>query len=263
MPHLRAADVTFLQLRHTVFCVQCELISYNNGSKCLACGSTALLALSQVLGGSLQQQEGARLIQDERIHHAIHNMLEPKSYGPTLVSQQHESVEKTLAARSAAGVVAQTLPESLPQFQPAMRWVVERASTLTLADGAALALAREGKLICHAHAGPVAPDLGMEIEPHRGISGLCARTGIAWRCDSAESDARVDRLRCRELGAQSVIAAPVAHLNTVIGVLEVFSRQQRAFSDHDVATMQLLAGLMLVAVTRGKTAALPSIGGVA
>jgi GAF domain-containing protein len=139
----------------------------------------------------------------------------------------------------------------LPQLQPAMRWIVERASTVTRANGAALALARQGQLICHAHAGTSVPDLGVELDLNRGISGLCARTGVSWRCDSPDSDPHVDRARCHDLGTKSVLAAPVSHLNSVLGVLEVFSSQRNAFSDHDVATVQLLTGLLVVAITRG------------
>jgi GAF domain-containing protein len=150
-----------------------------------------------------------------------------------------------------SGFVCRTLPNALPQLQPAMRWVIERVCTATRADSAALALARRGKLVCHAHAGPSAPDLGVEIDVNRGISGLCARTAMSWRCDSSDRDPYVDRTRCRQLGTQSVLAAPVAHLNSVLGVLEVFSSQKNAFSDQDVATVQLLSGLLVVAITRG------------
>jgi GAF domain-containing protein len=121
---------------------------------------------------------------------------------------------------------------------------------LTRADGAALALSRQGRLLCHAHAGSSAPDLGVELELNRGISGLCARTGVSWRCDSWDSDPHVDRNRCRELGSQSILAAPVSHLNSVLGVLEVFSSQRNAFTDQDVAGVQLLTGLLVVAISR-------------
>lgn len=251
MPHLRPADVTFFELRNTVFCVQCELMSYNSGSNCLACGSTALLTLARLLGGSLRNQERARLIDDELIDRAVENILgndmdrefpaEPVAAG---------SASEHLTYRSASGIACRTLPNSFPQLQPAMRWVVERACTITKADGAALALSRQGRLLCHAQAGNVAPDLGVELKLGHGISGLCASTGISWRCDSAESDTYVDRNRCRELGTQSVLAAPVSHLNSVLGVLEVFSSHKSAFTDHDVATVQLLAGLLVVAITR-------------
>src|SRR5258708_4100711 len=249
MPHLRPADVTFFELRNTVFCVQCELMSYNSGSNCLACGSTALLTLARVLGGSLRNQERARLIDDDLIDRAVENILcsdMAREFPAELVGSESEP----LAYRSASGIACRTLPNSLPQLQPAMRWVVERACTITNADGAALALSRQSKLVCQAQAGTVAPDLGVELKLGHGISGLCASTGVSWRCDSAESDTYVDRNRCRELGTQSVLAAPVSHLNSVLGVLEVFSSHRGAFSDYDIATVQLLAGLLVVAITR-------------
>ena len=245
MPHLRAADVTFLELRNTVFCVSCELISYNNSPKCLACSSTALLSLPRVLGGSLRQQPQARIVADETIDRTVEKIL------------RNAHVEKPALAPSASAapqwhqstaLTCRMLPHALPQFQPAMRWVVERACTITRADGAALALSRQGKLLCHAHIGSSVPDLGVELDVDRGISGLCARTGVSWRCDSSESDPYVDRGRCRELGSQSVVAAPMMHLNSVLGVLEVFSRQRNAFNDSDVAGVQMLAGLLVVAI---------------
>jgi len=251
MPHLQPADVTFFEIRNTVFCVQCELMSYNSGSNCLACGSTALLTLARLLGGSLRNQDRARLIDDELIDRAVENILGHEMAREALTDAvDSSSNSEHIAYRSSSGIACRTLPDSLPQLQPAMRWVVERACTITRADGAALALSRQGKLVCHAQAGNVAPDLGVELKLGHGISGLCASTGVSWRCDSAESDTYVDRNRCRELGTQSVLAAPVAHLNSVLGVLEVFSSHRSAFTDYDVATVQLLAGLLVVAITR-------------
>jgi GAF domain-containing protein len=235
-----------------MFYAECELISYNNSSNCLACGSSALLNLSRVLGGPIQQHERARIVEDDLIQRVVSNILEfsrpiRDSSSTALV---HSPEAPQMRKQPTAELASRTLPDSLPQLQPAMGWVVERAWTLTRAEGAALALKRQGKLICHAQAGTSAPDLGTEVDPGRGISGLCARTGTAWRCDDASSDPYVDRGRCRELGSASVVAAPLTHLNSVLGVLEVFSPDKNAFSDHDVATAQLLAGLMMVAITR-------------
>jgi putative methionine-R-sulfoxide reductase with GAF domain len=251
MPYLGSADVTFLELRNTVFCVNCELISYNNSPKCLACSSTALLSLSRVLGGSLRQAPQTRLIGDEMIDRVVENILEKSEVENKLTPVSLTSdLDGAQSFGSTTAITCRTLPYALPQLQPAMRWIVERACTLTRADGAALALSRRGKLLCHAHAGNSVPDLGVEIDLNRGISGLCARTGVSWRCDFPDSDPHVDRMRCRELGSQSILASPVSHLNSMLGVLEVFSSQRNAFTDHDVATVQLLTGLLVVAITR-------------
>src|SRR5689334_25118495 len=58
----KARDVVFLELRDTVFCTECELISYNNSSRCLACSSTAVLSLARVLGGSLHGEQRAKVV---------------------------------------------------------------------------------------------------------------------------------------------------------------------------------------------------------
>ena len=226
-------------------------MSYNSGSNCLACGSTALLTLARVLGGSLRSQERTRLIDDELIDRAVENILVGSNMAREFPAESvtSSSSPEHFGYRSPRGIACRTLPNSLPQLEPAMRWVVERACTITRADGAALALSRQGKLVCHAQAGSIAPDLGVELKLGHGISGLCASTGVSWRCDSAESDTHVDRSRCRALGTQSVLAAPVSHLNSVLGVLEVFSSHKSAFTDHDVATAQLLAGLLVMAIT--------------
>src|SRR5690242_11861832 len=58
----KARDVVFLELRHTVFCTECELISYNHTARCLSCGSLSVLSLARVLGGSLKEEPRARMV---------------------------------------------------------------------------------------------------------------------------------------------------------------------------------------------------------
>ena len=186
---------------------------------------------------------------DELIDGVVESILE-RNTGREWIGESSTLSAHTNQAPAGLPVSCRILPNALPQLQPAMRWVVDRACTITRADGAALALARQGKLVCHAHTGS-SPDLGTEIELNRGISGLCARTGVGWRCDSSDTDPYVDRNRCHDLGTQSVMAAPVSHLNSVLGVLEVFSRHKSAFTDRDAATLQLLSGLLVVAITKG------------
>src|SRR5690348_5219725 len=106
MPHLRPADVTFFELRNTVFCVQCELMSYNSGSNCLACGSAALLTLARILGGSLRNQERTRLIDDELIDRAVENIL--SSDMAQLPAEEVGIGSEHLAYRSTNGISCRT-----------------------------------------------------------------------------------------------------------------------------------------------------------
>src|ERR1700731_2364852 len=72
---LVAADVNFLCMQSAIFCVQCELISENNTPHCLACGSTAVLSLSRLLGGSLRGQQTAHLIADAELDRLVRELL--------------------------------------------------------------------------------------------------------------------------------------------------------------------------------------------
>jgi putative methionine-R-sulfoxide reductase with GAF domain len=61
------------------------------------------------------------------------------------------------------------------------------------------------------------------------------------------------------LGVESVVVAPVAYMNQVVGLLEIFSQQKYAFANQDVAKVQLLASLVLIALM--KSSELLAIGG--
>src|ERR1700722_11659093 len=68
-------DVNFVPLQSATFCVQCEMISTNSRSYCLACGSTALVGLSRMLGGSLRHEQTAHLITDSELDNLVRDLL--------------------------------------------------------------------------------------------------------------------------------------------------------------------------------------------
>ncbi|HYE25970.1 MAG TPA: GAF domain-containing protein [Clostridia bacterium] len=226
MPALKAQEVTFLELRPAVLCIECELISYNNTERCLACGSRAVLSLSRVLGGSLRQQKGVSAAQDcaDRL---VSDLLDDSSLIHAPAGQ-----DLALVARSA------------------MFGAVEKAMHLTGAEGAALGLYQDGHIVCTAQAGDAAPPLGARVSLDLGISGACVRAGRTMRSDGAERDTLVDRRASQALGVESVVAAPMMHLDNVFGILEVLSPRPRAFNDEHVATVQSLAALMVVGLMR-------------
>ncbi len=246
MPLLKPHQVTTLQLRDAVLCVECELISYNNTTSCLSCGSSAVMSLSRVLGGSLYSQQTTQLVDDEMLGRIVYDTLDPM---PASASR----VAELTAARNRNSI--DPPPNEgflgLPRINPvsAMQFVVERACTLTRAHGAALALWHGDRMICQANAGTAVPDIGAEIRTDARLSGLCLRTRHAWRCDD-DTDPNVNAEACRDLGIRSVIAAPLHHLNRVLGMLQVLSSEAFAFDDHDVATVQLLSHLMVMAFAR-------------
>ena len=127
-----------------------------------------------------------------------------------------------------------------------LRKIAEAALSATGADGAALALRRNGAVVCVARAGGMAPPLGAQLDDTSGMSGACLREGHALRCDDTETDDRVDAEACRDLGLRSLVVAPVKDSERVIGILEVFSPSASAFTERHVEVLRQLAELVSV-----------------
>lgn len=257
---LRASDVEFVSLQTAVFCVQCELISANNTSHCLACGSGAVLSLSRVLGGSLRGQATAYLIADAELNRIVRTLLntiprhdeaESARELSALSSRHHLRMRHTgINASRTATINPALLNAGELDLEPGISIIAERAQALTGATGAAIALRQGDEIICRARAGRTAPDLGIRLQTDRGISAECVRTGEVLLCNDAESNPRVDAASCRRLGVRSILVAPLRHFRRTLGVFEVLSSTPHAFDNNDVATMQFLSGMMVAAITR-------------
>jgi L-methionine (R)-S-oxide reductase len=116
--------------------------------------------------------------------------------------------------------------------------IAERACHTTKASGAAIALARDGEMVCRATTGENAPDIGARLSTSHGLSGACVRTGEWQLCNDTENDSRVDAEVCRRLGVRSILVLPVQRTQELIGVVEIFSTQPKAFSDRDIQILQ-------------------------
>jgi GAF domain-containing protein len=272
MRSLTACDVNFLSLQCAVFCAECELISENNTGRCLACGSQALLSLSRVLGGSLRGQQTAHLIADAELDRLVRQLLRtvPRPSpavqdarfhlgGAASVPGRHHvrSAGPAFCAVDAAGSASDVLDLEIQpgemDLEPGINIIAERAQALTGATGAAIALRRGDEIVCRARTGRTAPDLGVRLQTDSGLSADCVRRGEILLCHDAESNPQVDLASCRRLGARSILVAPLRHLRRTLGVFEVLSSSPYAFDHRDIGTMQLLASLMVAAISRLST----------
>ena len=264
---LTAADVNFVSLQSAVFCAQCELLSENNTSRCLACGSAAVLSLSRVLGGSLRGQQTAHLIADAELDRLVRSLL----CSVPRVADADEYAEYRIAAEEAAQRGASEFaprhrmrprhhgplhpspalinPGEL-DLEPGISIIAEKAQALTGATGAAIALRRGSEIVCRARTGRTAPDVGVRLQADRGLSADCVRSGEIMLCNDAESNPQVDWATCRRMGVRSILAAPLRHFQRTLGVFEVLSSAPHAFDINDVATMQFLSGMMVAAISR-------------
>ena len=125
------------------------------------------------------------------------------------------------------------------------------AHSLTGATGAAVAMPRDGVVVCVGRSGETAPELGARLNVDSGISGECLRTGVIMRCDDASRDFHVDAEVCREMGLQSIAVVPLRGQHGRVGVLEAFSNQTYAFTEDKMDVLGRLAGLAEAAWARG------------
>ena len=123
--------------------------------------------------------------------------------------------------------------------------VVEQARLATGATAAAIALERDGEMVCRATTGQHAPELGMRMETDSGLSGECLRTGEVQNCSDTDTDSRVDAEACRQLGIRSVLLVPLKDGDRSFGIVEAFASRPNAFGDRDVNTLQALASRVI------------------
>jgi TonB family protein len=123
------------------------------------------------------------------------------------------------------------------------------AQDLTAATGAAIAMGRDGLVLCVGRSGETAPELGAPVSVDAGISGECMRTGKVLICDDTQLDSRVDADVCLSLGLRSLAAVPLQP-SEMQGLLEVFSNYPANFSREHVAILKGIAELVELAYAR-------------
>src|SRR5260221_88917 len=121
--------------------------------------------------------------------------------------------------------------------------ITDAARQLAGASGAALAMWKDGAMVCRARSGGPAPPLGAQLSAVSGSSGECLRTGKMQHCAGSENDPLVDADVCRALGVRSIAVLPIQGWRGINGVLEVFSTGPAAFTEQDILLLQQLAAL--------------------
>jgi signal transduction histidine kinase/CHASE3 domain sensor protein/ActR/RegA family two-component response regulator len=122
--------------------------------------------------------------------------------------------------------------------------IVSRTQKLTASSGVIVEILDGDALVYRSCLGLPPESLGYRLPMKGSLSGRCVETGEILRTDDAEQDPRVDWNACRRFGIQSMVVVPLRYEANIIGVLKVFSKQKGAFSDNDVETLQLIAGML-------------------
>ncbi|HKM46473.1 MAG TPA: TonB family protein [Terriglobales bacterium] len=129
------------------------------------------------------------------------------------------------------------------RLDPLLGSIADAARQLTGASGAALAMWKDGDMVCRARSGNTAPALGARLNAERGISGECLRSGKIQHCTDSENDPLVDVEVCRSLGLRSIAVLPIPGWRGINGILEVLATRPAAFSEQHITVLQQLAAL--------------------
>jgi TonB family protein len=129
------------------------------------------------------------------------------------------------------------------RLEPILGSITNAALRLSGATGAALAMWKDGAMVCRARSGTTAPALGARLSAETGISGECLRSGKIQHCIDTENNPLVDVEVCRSLGLRSIAVLPIQGWRGVNGILEVFSTAPAAFTDEHIDLLVQLAAL--------------------
>ena len=176
--------------------------------------------------------------------------LGPHSFMPTSSAVHEEPV----TAKPDAGAIFSALRDAIARgssdLDVVLGAIAEAAQALTSASGTALAMQRDGQVVCLGRSGETAPELGARLSIDSGISGECLRMGRTLRCDEAQKDYRADPEVCRKMGLRSIAAVPLRGRHGIIGVLEAFSTRPCAFAEEHMDYLARLAELAETAHAR-------------
>ena len=136
------------------------------------------------------------------------------------------------------------------ELESAMSLVAERLVQIARASGAAIGILEGKKLRYRAASGTLTLATGTDVPMDKALCIACLRTGQVFRCADVNPEFLLDTEECRRRGIQSMIAVPVFHDGDVAGGLELYYPTTQAFTEQDVHTCQLMAGLITEALAR-------------
>lgn len=134
----------------------------------------------------------------------------------------------------------------------AMTLVAERVAEIANAGGASIGILEGKKVVYRAAAGSMTLPTGTGVPMENALCVASLRTGQVIRCADVNSEFLVDVEACQRRGIQSLIAVPVYHEDSTAGGLELYYGTRQAFTEQDVHTCQLMAGLVTEALARNK-----------
>jgi hypothetical protein len=140
------------------------------------------------------------------------------------------------------------------ELEDAMTLVAQRAAEITRASGSAVGIFESKlggkKLQYRAVSGLLTLARGSEVATEKALCFTCLRSGEIIRCADVNSDFLLDAEECRRRGIGSLIAVPIYRDSGIAGALELYFAGANGFTEQEVHSCQLMAGLVTEALAR-------------
>ena len=133
-----------------------------------------------------------------------------------------------------------------------MSLIAERLTQIAGISSAAIGILEGKNVQYRAAAGVMALPPGTEVPMEKALCFECLRSGGVFRCADVNTELLLDGSECRRRGIQSMIAVPIFHQGRVAGSLELYFPNAQGFTEEDVHTCQLMAGLVSEALARNE-----------
>jgi putative methionine-R-sulfoxide reductase with GAF domain len=132
----------------------------------------------------------------------------------------------------------------------AVALVADRVASITRASGAGIGILDRKRVLYRGGVGELALPIGTEVAMEKALCVACIRTGQVIRCVDVNPEFLLDAEECHRRGIASIIAVPIYHDGGIAGGLEVYYPNTQGFTEQDVHSCQLMAGLVTEALAR-------------
>jgi diguanylate cyclase (GGDEF)-like protein len=137
-------------------------------------------------------------------------------------------------------------------FEDMLHTVVEEALALSNADAAVVELPDGDQLVYRAVAGTAEPFFGLRIPAGGSAAGYCLAHLEPLVVSDTESDSRVDREACRQVGARSLVVVPLIHAGRPAGVLKVYAAEPGKVGADEARLLGLLGNVIGTGLARAE-----------
>ena len=131
-----------------------------------------------------------------------------------------------------------------------MSLIAEQVLEICGAAGAAIGIVNRHTVQYRSVAGIRTLPAGSDVSLDEALCTPCLQSGEVWRCADTNAENLMQREECRRRGIGSLIAAPLFHEGKSVGALELLFSDRGAFTEQDVQTCQLMAGIITEALSR-------------